>query len=150
MPVTWTYQPFKFIKIPSSPGAESMDTATLEQCLQIQFDPSLTGEGTVSIDDLALIPSDNGSAVIPSESNRHLILDSNSAYLAVLVSIDGDIDKAVILEAPGALRKAFTLDPQNGTNIGALMDFRDASGNAVGQWLADVTLRYRPRYLVVK
>lgn len=151
MPDDWTYQKLTDnLPLPTSRIPDSADTSGIEQYLEVDFDSSLAGGLTISIDDLALIPMDNGYAEIPAESNQYLILDSNSQVPALLSSLDGTIDTAIQYSEPGALRRIFTVDPQNGSNFGALMDYRDSSGNAVGQWLADVTLKYRPRYLAVK
>ncbi len=152
MLTTWLYQKFSRLGLPTAAFSDGADTSGLKQALEIDFDSSIAGGLTVSIDDLALIPSGEGMgyAEIPAESNRYLILDSQSANPGLLVSIDGTLDTAVRYSEPGALRRVFKLDPQVGLNLGALMEYRDSGGNAVGQWLADLSIKYRPRYLVVK
>ncbi|MHB8779818.1 MAG: hypothetical protein ACYC55_00330 [Candidatus Geothermincolia bacterium] len=151
MPDDWTYQELSKRKaLPTSRIPDAADTSALEQFLEVDIDSSLTGGETVSIDDLAILPIDNGYAEIPAESNQYLIIDCNSDFPAVLQSLDGTIDTATQYSEPGALRRVFEVDPQNGTNLGFLMDFRDASNNAMGQWNADVHIRYRPLYLLVK
>ncbi len=145
----WAYQKFSRLRLPTAAIADSADTATLKQDVEILFDPSF-GAISVYIDDLTLLPIDNGYCKVPSGENRHLIIDSNSAVPAVLVSLDGTLDTAVQHSQPGALGKIFTLDPQAGLNMAILVILDELGYGATGQFYYDVTIKYRPRYLAVK
>ncbi len=149
MLTTWIYQDFPPIELPTSKVPDAATTTSLEQYLEVDFDSSIAGATTLSIDDLSLIPVENGYAAIPAESNSHLIIDCQSDLPGVLASLDGTLDTAVWYES-GGLRDRFTLDPINGSNLAVLEDFRDSSGNAFGQFLMELKLKYRPRYLAVK
>ena len=101
------------------------------------------------MDDLVLIPVDNGYATVNAVEARYIIVDSQSDMPAVLKSYDGSINKAARL-SEGSLRQSLKLDPQNGSNYAILDKYADSSGNEYGQFLRDVTLKYKPFYLLVK
>ncbi len=151
MPEVWTYEATSRLRLPNAAASDAADMTAIQQALQILFDPTLTGGGTIDVDDLALIPTGSGMgyAKIEAEENEHLILDSTSRVPTVLVSQDGTLDRAVVYSV-SALAERFKLDPQTGANLGALMILTDANGNAIGQWTADVKIEYYPRYLAVK
>lgn len=107
-------------------------------------------------DGMFLLPEDNGYAVIDAEDNEHLIIDSRSDLPSWLFTSDGTKEKAVIADQGSV--SPFTIDPRknpmeaasgSGSNYACLLVWTDENGNQPCQFLADITMKYRPRYLLV-
>ena len=53
------------------------------------------------------------------------------------------------LSTDGNVSRPLSVDRQNGSNFGCLMVRTDENGNQPAQFLADLKIKYHPRYLVV-
>jgi hypothetical protein len=146
MPATWIFEDgFRVMNLPTSGMGPEMDLSDISQRIVAHIDSAMTA-GTVYMDELALIPQDEGAAYIPAESNRYIVLDSMSPMPLILKSFDGTKTKAMV-EDNAILKRRFTLDP-GGTNYAVLIRHVVDDGE-IAQFTANVRLRYRPRYLVV-
>jgi hypothetical protein len=132
------------------PNVRISDNAALtdfDQEFSLEIEGLDAGSTPMSVDDLVLLPIDNGYCAIPGvEDNVYYIIDSRSDLPGVLVSYDGTIGKAAwFSNAP--LSRRFYLDPQNGSNLAILMRTQLAY-HEIGEFLANVTIKYTPRFLL--
>jgi len=145
----WTFQRanFKPFQFPNYGFSDNADIYAFTQGLQLVSGENVAA-ATMYTDIVALLPCDNGWAVIESEDNQYLFLDSRSRTPRVLATYGDSILGFIIPE--GSIKKGFTLDPQNGTNLGGLLIWTDDNGNQLAQWLADIKIKYWPYYLVAR
>jgi len=150
LPGTWTFQGDGYMdpfEIPNFGLPSDEDTpAAFYQELQAKMDSAVAAT-TMHVDAMALIPTDNGYAVLGADDSRHLIIDSQGDMPAFLRSFDGTKANSIILDTGKV--KPFKLDPQNGSNFACLLVWTDGDGNQPAQFLADLKIKYYPRYLVV-
>lgn len=144
IPTTWAYI--------QAPEAFSLPTAwipieatSMIQRLDVTY--SALTAGTFYLDDLSLIPIDNGFVQISAESNENLVVDCQSELACVLVSWAGIKNESAALPQ-GLVRQRLRVSPE-GTNMALLVKTLDASNNQVGKCFINVSLRYYPRYLLV-
>jgi hypothetical protein len=132
------------------PNVRISDNAALtdfDQEFSLEIEGLDSGSTPMSLDDLTLLPIDNGYCAIPGiEDNVYYIIDSRSDLPGVLVSSDGTIDKAAWFSS-ASLSRRFYLDPQNGSNLAILMRTQ-LSYHEIGEFLANVTIKYHPRFLL--
>jgi len=136
-------------EVPNVRISDSATTTGLDQEFKLGIANIGAGSTPLSLDDLVLIPIDNGYCAVPAlEDTQYLVLDSTSDMAGVLKSYDGTITNAARL-SNATMSSRFYLDPQNGSNLAILEKWIDASNNEYGQLLMDVVIKYRPFYLIV-
>jgi hypothetical protein len=136
--------------IPTVGLADGIDMTNLYQGIRLEYPPDTPGTTDIWADCLAIIPIDEGYVEIGNNTKDFLILDCQSGLSTVLVSQDGTKETAVSLGAGSVSGPmGFKVSPKDGTNMGLLQIHSDPSGNQVGQWIADVSLRYKPKYILV-
>jgi hypothetical protein len=149
MPATWVYAgdgALNPIAIPTSRLTDRADTSGIYQSIRVGFDTTLPAAASPAyLDDVVLIPVDNGYAALPADDHQHILLDSQSDNPGIMVSPDGAVNNQVYYSS---LRKRFTLDPQNGSNFAILNVWQDSLYNQIGQFLANVNMVYTPHYLL--
>ncbi|MFA4972888.1 MAG: hypothetical protein WC683_09760 [bacterium] len=134
-------------EIPNVRISDNADITLFDQEFSMDIEGLDSGSTPMSLDDLVLLPIDNGYCAIPgAETNLHYIIDCQSEMPGVMMSDDGSIDKAAWFSGASVSRR-FHLDPQEGSNLAILMRSQYLY-NEAGVFLADVSIKYRPRFLL--
>lgn len=149
IPASWKYMDggLDAFEIPNARFSDNATTTDMDQ--EFELGISSLSTGTLYLDDLILLPIDNGYAEIAAEDDQHIIVDCQSDLPGILKSYDGTISKAA-RKSDASLRQIFRLNPQDGSNLAILEKSKGASEMEHAQFLMNVSLKYRPLYLLVK
>jgi hypothetical protein len=144
----WFYLDMAGFEIPNARISDNAALTDFDQEFSFDIDSLDAAFTPISLDDLVLLPIDNGYCAIPGlENNLYYIVDSQSEMPMVLVSYDGTIDKAA-WHSQASMSRRFRLDPQNGSNLAILETPMDSNWNDIGQFLMNVSIKYKPRFLL--